>query len=56
MFAFTENEEDLSPQVTQPVKKIYIYIKKIHGSENCTCKSVLIKTLASSRSLSTVTL
>lgn len=21
MFAFTENEEDLSPQVTQPVKK-----------------------------------
>lgn len=55
MFAFTENEEDLSPQVTQPVKKIYIY-KKIHGSENCTCKSVLIKTLASSRSLSTVTL
>lgn len=24
MFAFTENEEDLSPQVTQPVKKIYI--------------------------------
>lgn len=54
MFAFTENEEDLSPQVTQPVKK-NIY-KKIHGSENCTCKSVLIKTLASSRSLSTVTL
>lgn len=52
MFAFTENEEDLSPQVTQPVKKN----KKIHGSENCTCKSVLIKTLASSRSLSTVTL
>lgn len=53
MFAFTENEEDLSPQVTQPVKKKN---KKIHGSENCTCKSVLIKTLASSRSLSTVTL
>lgn len=28
MFAFTENDEDLSPQVTQPVKKKYIYIKK----------------------------
>lgn len=46
MFAFTENEEDLSPQVTQPVKKKYIYKKnpwfrKLH-MQICTHKNTCI--------------